>query len=85
MKWSKEYRTRRGFLVSKPMVERLPEVKKKSSAYKEDVIVNTILDRDSQLNLLATIVLQLGELAGLDTPEFTHAKAKFAEIKLALQ
>ena len=50
-----------------------------AKAAKKTAIETTVLSRADQLNTLALLVQQLGDSAGLDTPEYTEAKAKFAE------
>ena len=72
------------FLLEPVTYTKQLEVKKKSSAEKEIKIVSEVLDRDDQLNLMARIIEQIGDLIGLDTPEFQYAKIKFAQIEEVL-
>ncbi len=55
-----------------------------SSAEKKETIVTQIMDEGDQLTLLATIVKQIGEKVGLDTPEFTYAKEIYANVTSVL-
>lgn len=52
-----------------------------ASAVTKATIVATILSESDQLNILATLVEQLGEMVGLDTVEFNTAKGDFTKIK----
>ena len=73
-----------GMYVEKQMYQKQPDVKKESSKTKEVTIETTVLDRDGQLNLLATLVEQIGDSISLNTPEFAYAKTKFFQIKTIL-
>ena len=57
----------------------VPDVITGNSALKKEAIVQTI-DEGNQLTLLATILMQVAEKVGLDTPEYTEAKQKFGSI-----
>lgn len=59
----------------------VPDVIVNASAIKKEAIVNGVLTEGSQLTLLGTLVEQIGAKIGLDTPEFTYAKAEFKKIK----
>lgn len=50
------------------------------TAKKKQKIID-VLSEGSQLTLLATIIDQLAQQAGLDTPELALAREKFQEIK----
>lgn len=53
------------------------------TAQKKQEIID-LISLGTQLNLLGTLVQQIGDHVGLDTPEFTQAKAIFAEIQTIL-
>lgn len=58
----------------------VPRVYTDVAANKKEAIIN-ILSESDQLNMLATVLEQIGDAIGLDTPEFTAAKSYYASIK----
>ena len=74
---SKEYlsplRTRRKRFKAKEILD--------DDAVIKATIVATILSESDQLNLLATLVEQIGEMVGLNTTEYNTAKGNFTKIK----
>ena len=71
-------------VYQKPTPKYVPDDIVGKSAIKKDTIVNGILSEGNQLTLLGTLVEQIGDKIGLDTPEFAYAKAEFAKIKAVL-
>ena len=69
---------RRGVFNRK--VKYVPDAIVEKSAIKKEAIV-TMITEGSQLTLLGTLVEQIGDKVGLDTPEFTQAKAIFNGIR----
>lgn len=61
-----------------------PEVKKKKSAEKEVKIVTEILDKDDQLNLIASLIEEYLDSVGYESDMYTYAKSKFANIRNVL-
>lgn len=61
----------------------VPDAVVDTKAVKKNTIC-TMIDEGSQLTMLAVLVEQLGDMVGLDTPEFTQAKQVFAGIKSVL-
>ena len=49
---------------------------------KKEIIA--LLSESDQLNLMATLIEQIGISIGLNTPEFVFAKSEFAKIKVIL-
>ena len=62
----------------------IPNTITDQSALRKDKIVGSIISEGAQLSLLGTLVEQIGDKVGLDTPEFTYAKDIFEQIKAAL-
>ena len=72
------------FLLEPVTYTKQLEVKKKSSAEKEIKIVSEILDKDDQLNLMATLIEEYLDSVGYESNMYTYAKSKFADIRNVL-
>jgi hypothetical protein len=55
------------------------------SIEKKAKIFDEIVGQGTQLSILATVVEQLADKAGLDTPEYFQAKSIWAKIKAELE
>jgi len=78
----KEETVTRGMVVEKKTTYVPEEIVGMTAIKKEKVL--SIASLGTQLNLLGTVVEQIGNSIGLNTSEFILAKQKFAEIKAAL-
>ena len=77
-----ETREERGMVVSKKFRYEPDPIVDKTAIKKENII--KLASLGTQLTLLGTLVEQIGVKIGLNTPEFTAAKALFASIKVEL-
>ncbi|NOQ31521.1 MAG: hypothetical protein GQ570_10390 [Helicobacteraceae bacterium] len=48
---------------------------------KKKMAILSLISDGSQMTLFATLLEQIGEKIGLDTPEFLEGKAKFAQVR----
>ena len=80
---TRELTSNNGMNLLSKKVTYIPKTYVDTEAVKKDTIVSNLSESD-QMNLMATLVEQIGDLVMLDTPEFAYAKTKFAEIKTVL-
>ena len=71
----------RNGVYQKPTPKYEPDAIVGTSAIKKNNIVTEILSEGKQLTLLGTLVEQIGDKLGLDTPEFIYAKQEFNKIR----